>query len=221
MGVIDMKKIAIYGVGGFGREIACLIRKINEAKQGEEPWELIGFFDDGVPAGTRNPYGKVLGGLEALNAFPQALAVVIAIATPSVLLSLPSKITNPNVYFPNLIAPDIIFFDEASVKMGKGNIIGWGSRLSCNVSLGDFNVAVGNLTVGHDSQIGSGNAMFPETRISGGCEIGNGNFFGMRSAVLQYVKIGNCTRVGAGSFVMRKTRDGFLYTGNPARKTEI
>lgn len=215
------REIAIYGAGGFGREIACLIRKINEANPLEEQWKLIGFFDDGVPVGTRNVYGEVLGGIDILNAFPRQLGVVVAIATPTVLLSLPEKIKNPNIYFPNLIAPDVVFFDLASVSMGRGNVIGWGSRISCNVSLGDFNIAVGSLSVGHDSQIGNGNAMFPETRISGGCQIGSGNFFGMRSAVLQYVKIGNNTRIGAGSFVMRKTKDGFLYTGNPARKTEL
>ncbi|MBP3302235.1 MAG: hypothetical protein J6L64_03760 [Opitutales bacterium] len=215
------REIAIYGAGGFGREIACLIRKINEANPSEGQWKLIGFFDDGVPVGTRNAYGEVLGGIDILNAFPRQLGVVVAIATPAVLLSLPEKIKNPNIYFPNLIAPDVVFFDPVSISVGRGNVVGWGSRISCNVSLGDFNIAVGSLSVGHDSQIGNGNAMFPETRISGGCQIGDGNFFGMRSAVLQYVKIGNNTRIGAGSFVVRKTKDGFLYTGNPARKTEL
>lgn len=217
----EVREIAIYGAGGFGREIACLIHKINEANPAGEQWKLIGFFDDGVPAGTRNAYGEILGGIDALNAFPRSLGVVIAIATPAVLLSLPEKVKSPNIYFPNLIAPDVVFFDRESVVIGQGNVIGWGSRISCNVSLGDFNIAVGSLSVGHDSQIGSGNAMFPETRISGGCQIGNGNFFGMRCAILQYVKIGSNTRIGAGAFVMRKTKDGFLYTGNPARKTEL
>ena len=40
-----MKKIAIYGAGGFGREVACLLNKINEV---EPTWDLVGFFDDGV-----------------------------------------------------------------------------------------------------------------------------------------------------------------------------
>ena len=44
-----MKKIAIYGAGGFGREVACLLNKINEVKL---TWELIGFFDDGLAIGT-------------------------------------------------------------------------------------------------------------------------------------------------------------------------
>ncbi|MEG2122093.1 MAG: serine acetyltransferase, partial [Rikenellaceae bacterium] len=39
-----MKEIAIYGFGGFGREVACLINMINEVTP---QWKIIGFFDDG------------------------------------------------------------------------------------------------------------------------------------------------------------------------------
>ena len=39
-----MKDIAIYGAGGFGREVACLLRRINEQAP---QWNLRGFFDDG------------------------------------------------------------------------------------------------------------------------------------------------------------------------------
>ena len=38
-----MNNIAIYGAGGFGREVACLIKRINEKSP---TWNLIGFFDD-------------------------------------------------------------------------------------------------------------------------------------------------------------------------------
>ena len=77
-----MNNIAIYGFGGFGREIACLLTQIN----GIQPeWKLIGFFDDGVPAGAANRYGEVLGNLDTLNCYPDDLAVVIAIATPKYL----------------------------------------------------------------------------------------------------------------------------------------
>ena len=38
-----MKDIAIYGAGGFGKEVACLINRINEK---DPSWNLIGFFDD-------------------------------------------------------------------------------------------------------------------------------------------------------------------------------
>ena len=41
MEITKLKKIAIFGAGGFGKEVACIINKINEIKQ---TWELIGFF---------------------------------------------------------------------------------------------------------------------------------------------------------------------------------
>lgn len=38
-----MKDIAIYGAGGFGREVACMIKHINESA--DEPiWNLVGFL---------------------------------------------------------------------------------------------------------------------------------------------------------------------------------
>ena len=40
-----MKDIAIYGFGGFGHEVACLIQHINEV---EPTWNIVGYFDDGV-----------------------------------------------------------------------------------------------------------------------------------------------------------------------------
>ena len=115
-----MKKIAIYGAGGFGREVACLIRKINE--QSSE-WELIGFFDDGIEQGTKNEYGVVLGGIVEVNTFPEELAVVLAIASPKIVEKIVENITSSKIYYPNIISPDVIYLDKVNVNIGKGNII--------------------------------------------------------------------------------------------------
>ena len=40
-----MKDIVIYGAGGFGREIACLLNLINEKTP---EWNIIGFLDDKI-----------------------------------------------------------------------------------------------------------------------------------------------------------------------------
>lgn len=40
-----VKDIAIFGAGGFGREVACLLRKINAV---EPTWNFVGFYDDGL-----------------------------------------------------------------------------------------------------------------------------------------------------------------------------
>ena len=213
-----MKDIIIYGFGGFGHEVACLINHINEEKQ---TWNIVGYIDDGVEAGTKCKYGEVLGNIDTLNAWKTPLSVVIAIGSPKFLELLPGRITNPLVDFPNIIAPNVFYFDKDTVSMGKGNIVTFGCRLSCNVQMGDFNVLNGNISIGHDASIGSYNLFFPEVRISGQTSVGDKNYFGSRSFIAQCLKVGNENRFGAGTYVLRKIKDGGFYMGNPAKKVDI
>lgn len=208
-----MKKIAIYGAGGFGREVACLINKINEKSP---EWDIIGFFDDGIEKGTRNEYGEILGGINEVNNYPEKLAVVLAIASPKIIEKIIGNITSSKIYFPNIISPDVIFLDRNNVRIGKGNIICSSCLLSCNVDLGDFNILNGFIPIGHDTKIGNFNSIMPSVKISGEVTIGNRNFFGVNSVVLQQTKIGNDTVIGANSLILRKTKDGMTYVGSPA-----
>lgn len=218
----DMRDIAIYGAGGFGREVACLIKKINECIDlQEEQWNLIGFFDDVLPVGSPNEYGKVLGGIDALNTYEKELDIAIAIGSPNAVRTIASKISNPKVSFPNIVSPDIIFLDGGSVEMGMGNIVCSRCLVSCNVKIGNFNIFNGYIPVGHDTLIGDYNVVMPSVNISGGVCIGDCNFFGVQSVVLQYVHIGNNVRVGANSVIMRHTKDNNLYMGNPAKKVNF
>ena len=89
-----MKDIAIYGYGGFGHEVACLIQHINKI---QPTWNIVGYFDDGVANGSCCKYGKVLGDIHTLNAWNQPLSVVIAIGTVKYLEEIPNKITNPSL----------------------------------------------------------------------------------------------------------------------------
>ena len=214
---IVMKDVAIYGFGGFGREVACLLNKINELGK---TWNLVGFFDDGFEVGTENRYGKVLGGIDALNSYKTPLNVVIAIANPKIIKKLVAGITNNKVEFPNLIAPNVNIFDTNAFEIGKGNIIFWGCRLSCDVAIGNFNLINGAVSLGHDVKIGDCNVLGPSTRLSGNCVVGNENLFGVESVVLQGIKIGYEKEIGIGSVVIRDTKDHTFYFGNPAKIIE-
>ena len=214
-----MKDIVVYGAGGFGREIACLIRLINEQ---EALWNIVGFLDDNQELwGTANEYGTVLGGVEWINSYDKPIACAIAIGNPTAVESIVSKITNPHVDYPNLIAPSVTFLDKGTLKIGRGNIFCTNCFVSCNVSIGDFNLFNGYIPIGHDTEIGNYNVVMPSCNISGGVKIGSVNFFGVQSVVLQYIKIGNNTRIGANSVIMRKTKDGYLYIGNPAKRVDL
>lgn len=215
-----MRNIIIYGAGGFGREIACLLRLINEKEY--EKWNLIGFLDDNPNlTGTENEYGTVLGGADWLNTQSEPLAVAVAVGSPNAVKSIVSKITNPNVEFPNLYAPTTTFLDKESLRIGRGNIFCSNCFISCNVKVGDFNLFNGYIPIGHDTEIGNYNVVMPSCNISGGVKMGDCNFLGVQSVVLQYIKIGNETRVGANSVIMRKTKDGYLYIGNPAKRLDL
>lgn len=215
-----MKDIAIYGFGGYGREIASIIKSINIVKP---TWNILGFFDDDQSKlGLENEYGKVLGGIDFVNSYDKELSVVMAIASPNVLEKIITNINNPNLSFPNIIAPTVFFFDKETFNIGYGNVICHHCRVSTDVTMGNFNLINGCCSFGHDVKLGNYNMMQPETRVSGETTIGNKNFFGVRCTILQGLKIGNETRIGAGSFIIRKTKDGQTYFGNPAKmlKTE-
>lgn len=213
-----MKDIAIYGAGGFGRETACLLREINEVAP---TWNFIGFFDDGLPAGTRNHQGETLGGIDALNALDRDLAIVFAIAAPKTVEGLFGRISNPRIEFPNIVAPTARVLDPATLKLGRGNVISHHSSISCDVELGDFNLFNTQIYVGHDARVGSFNMFNPGVRISGNVSVGDRNFFGVGSVVLQGVSVGDDATLGVNSVLFRPARNGSTYFGNPAKKFDF
>ncbi len=213
-----MRDIAIYGAGGLGKEVACLIRAINKEKsRGEEQYHLVGFFDDSRQPGTDvSVFGRVVGGMDSLNAWQSPLSVVIAVGSPSTLHSITHRITNPHVTFPNLIHPSTRFASRDTLKIGKGNIIMWNCLISCDVKIGDFNIFIGNTGIGHDDAIGNCNVII-NGAVSGSVVIGDGNTIGTGSIVIQQLRIGNNVTLGAGSVLMTRPKDGCTYIGNPAK----
>jgi sugar O-acyltransferase (sialic acid O-acetyltransferase NeuD family) len=210
-----MRNVVIYGGGGYGKEVACLIRAINNV---QASWNFIGFIDDGIPVGTSNVYGKVLGGIEYLHNIKEQLDVVLAIGNPGIQSLISKKILNPNIRFPNIVAPDVLFLDSDTFSIGLGNIIGFRSIISCFVNFGNFNLLNSDVFIGHETIVGNFNMFNPSVRISGQVTIGNTNFFGVCSIVLQNKKIGDNTTISANSVVIRNTASNCLYHGNPAIK---
>ncbi|MCR4614131.1 MAG: serine acetyltransferase [Bacteroidaceae bacterium] len=207
-----MKDIAIFGAGGFGREVACLINIINGC---EPTWNLIGFFDEVKEIGTRNEYGEILGGIDVVNEWEKPLALVIAIGDPHSVKHIVENVNNAQIDYPNLIAPDTIFLDRKNITFGRGNIVCSRCLFSTNVRIGDFNTFNGYITVGHDSTFGDFNSLMPAVRISGEVNVGNENFFGVDAVVIQHINIGNRTRIGANSLIIRKTKDDNTYVCPP------
>ena len=210
-----MKKIAIYGAGGSGKEIAWMLKEINDVNP---TWELIGFFDDGKSRGEKVSFNKnILGGINELNACKEELAIVLAFGNPHTISAVRNRITNTNIYFPNLIHPILWCAAMESNSLGMGNIILGGCIFSCNISIGNFNLFNGLVCLGHDVRIGSYNIFMPAVRVSGNVIIGDKNLLGVSSIVLQQLKIGEGVVLSPGSVLLHKPKNNSTYIGNPAR----
>ena len=128
-----------------------------------------------------------------------------------------TRITNPLIQYPNIIASGVNFYDRDSVKMGRGNFIGPNSSVSCGVTFGDFNLLNVFSQVGHDATFGNYNVIMPSVNISGAVEMGDGNLFGAKSIAIQCIKVGAGVTIAPNSVLTRNAKDGKTYIGNPAK----
>lgn len=212
-----MKKIALYGRGGLGHEVAAAIR--NGWVRDSEDWEIIGYFDDRdfSDAPSDRLCGDWLGGIDALNSREEPLGVILCFGSPRTRLAVAGKIVNPRIDFPNCIATNFRISDPESFSIGKGNIIQGGCSVTTNVTVGDFNLFNGKVALGHDVTIGNGNVFMPGCRISGEVTAGDSNLFGAMSFVKQGLRIGSDVTLSPLSALLTKPKDGNTYIGNPAK----
>jgi hypothetical protein len=74
-----MKDLVILGAGGCGRDVLWLIKSLNNLKP---QWNILGFVDDNLNKDTKCDT-KVIGNIEWLASYPEALDVVVCIG-PSI-----------------------------------------------------------------------------------------------------------------------------------------
>ena len=208
-----IQDLAIYGAGGFGREMALMVEQINaEIKS----WNVIGFFDDGKRVGETVDGLQVLGGIDELNRWKTPLAVVVALADPAIRRDVVGTVENDQINFPVMIHPRSLPGSRGN-KYGKGTLITAGCILTTGIELGDFVIVNLSSTIGHDAKIGNYTSVMPGCNISGGVTIGAGSLIGTGAQVLQYLNIGNDCKIGAGAVVTKSVGDHQTYVGIPAK----
>jgi UDP-3-O-[3-hydroxymyristoyl] glucosamine N-acyltransferase len=112
---------------------------------------------------------------------------------------------------------DFYIGDKETFKIGEGNIIVGSCAVTCNVSIGNFNLLNGAVVMGHDSTLGDYNVIMPGTRISGEVSIGNRNLLGSMSFVKQQLTIKDDVTLSPLSALLTKPKSGCTYIGNPAK----
>lgn len=209
-----MEKIAIFGSGGFGREVKTIIDAINYEKP--DTFNFIGFFDDGVDKGKMINGYPVIGGIKELNEYPESISVIVSIGNPQIKKTIISKITNDKISYPSIIHPKASISND-DVILGKGCIICEGTILTCNIKIKDFVILNLMCTVGHDTIIEDYSAFMPSVNISGEVVIQEGVYVGTGAKIINQLEIGENTIVGAGAVVSKSLPANCTAVGIPAK----
>ena len=210
-----MEKLVIVGSGGLAREIKWLVDECNRI---EKRWDVLGWISN-EKEGTIIAGIPVLGDDEWLLNYQDDINVVIAIGNGLLRRKIAKKYRcNPNISFPNIIAPSACLSD--TVNYGCGCIIMSLSSFTVNISIGDFVVCNPGCTVGHDCKIEDFVSINPGANISGNITLKEGTTVGTGACIIQGLTIGNDAIVGAGSTVIRNVPDGCTVVGVPAKPLE-
>lgn len=209
-----MKDIAIFGSGGFGREVQMLIEQINYLKK---EWNFIGFFDDGIDQGKVINNAEILGDINQLNSYSSELHLVLAIGNPQTKENIISKIDNPVIMYPTLINPNVLIGNSNYVSIGEGSIICGGVIITVNINIGKHVILNLSCTVGHDTNIGDFSSLMPTVNISGETVIGSHVYIGTGVKIINQIEVGQNTIIGAGAVVTKSLPPDCTAVGIPAK----
>lgn len=210
------RELVIVGTGGLAKEAAQLARQMDPKST---RWTCIHYVaESAAMIGTSLPYGVVRYVDADVEVRTSECDVVIAIGYPQQRRRVAQRLVrNSALAFPNLIHPTVCI-DSNWVSMGRGNMIAKGAVLTCDITVGDFNLVNWNVTIGHDARVGSYNVLNPSTNLSGNTNIGDACLLGTGCQVLERLTVAVDVTIGAGAVVTKSIEaPGGTYVGVPAR----
>lgn len=209
-----VKKIVLYGAGGYARELANMIAALNRIKP---RYELLGFLvDEDYYKGNTviNGY-PVLGSGKWLKDHPD-VCCTCAIADVDGRMRIQEELMAAGVEMETLLAPGA--YISSSAVLGRGCVVFTHSLISANCVIEDGVFLNACTTVGHDARIGRYSSIMPGVGISGGVVIGEKVNIGGHAFIIPDRKVGDGATVAAGSIVFTNVKAGTLVLGNPAKR---
>lgn len=207
-----IKKIAIIGAGGFGREVKWLIDSINIT---QKKWDFIGYYDDDLSQRKSIEQKLLLGSIDQLNNVDESLAVVIAIGNPKIKKKIVEQINNSNLYFPSLVHTNCLIGNN--VTFGQGAVICANNILTCDIIIEDFVTLNLACTVGHDTTIKSYCSIMPTVNVSGEVLLEECVYVGTGAKIINQINIGSHSTIGAGAVVIKDVPRNSISVGVPAK----
>jgi sugar O-acyltransferase (sialic acid O-acetyltransferase NeuD family) len=211
------QEIAIYGGGGFAREVAWLVESCNF----DGPrYQVVCFIDDNEALQGADLNAIPVVALEtARSRFPRA-RVVGGVGEPGLRQRLMDKASAAGFAFETVIHPRV----ERSrwVEVGAGTVICAGNILTTNIRLGQHVQINLDCTVGHDVIMGDYVTLAPGVHVSGCVHLGLRVYLGTGATIVNGTRdhplvIEDDVVVGAGACVTKSIAAGLTVVGVPAR----
>ena len=212
-----MKKIAIFGASGFGREVLPVIRAQLQANE-LQPWDLV-FVDDSPAASTVNGH-RVLSYAQWLAQPATSRYISIAIANSTIREKLALRCISDGIQFFDVKASNVVAMDD--VQIGAGAVLCPFVTLTSNIRIGQHFHANIYSYVAHDCVIGDFVTFAPAVHCNGNVLVEDHAYIGS-GAILRQGKpgkpliIGKGAVVGMGAVVTKDVAPGTTVVGNPAR----
>jgi sugar O-acyltransferase (sialic acid O-acetyltransferase NeuD family) len=209
------RPIAIFGAGGFGREVLQVVLDINAQAGGDAPWRPVGFIVDGASSADAVHGLPILGGVEWLGQHADA-AYVVAVGSSAGRRRIVQRIVAACPNRPaTLIHPRAWLGDN--VEVGAGSVLCAGCLVTTDIRIGKHvHVNIG-ATIGHDASLGDYVTLNPGVNVSGNVTLNEGVEVGTGSVIIPRIAIGHWSVLGAGAVVTRSLDANVTAVGAPAR----
>lgn len=211
-----IKNLYIVGARGFGREVFQLAK---ESIGYKSEFEIKGFLDDKSNSlDGYEGYPDIISSVESF--IPSDNDVfVIALGEVQYKKKYAEILLAKSANFYTLIHKDA--YISQNVKIGNGCIICAYSRISCDVTIGDFNTFQPFSVAGHDVKVGNYCHFNTYSFMGGFVEIEDQVTLHTGSIVHPHKRIKKESTIGAGAVVLRNVQEKTTMFGNPAKKLTI
>jgi sugar O-acyltransferase (sialic acid O-acetyltransferase NeuD family) len=199
--------VAIFGTGGFAREVACIL---HDQGRGDR---IVAFHEPDEVYEARELLGVPVRPQSTFD--PAKHRAVVGIGNPTLRQKVVGELPT-NTVFDTLIHPTVVM--SQWVEVGAGSVICAGCVLTCQISIGEHCHLNLNSTVGHDCTFGDFCTVAPGTNISGNCAFGNRVDVGTQASFRQHVRICDDAVIGMGTVVVKDILEAGTYVGVPAKK---
>ena len=202
--------LAVFGAGGFGREVAWLAESCGR--------EVAYFLDDNPQVAKLNDIPVIT--FDELVAKRGEFEIAIGVGSPKARESIAKRVATAKLPFAELVHPRV----EKSrwITWGSGVVICAGNILTTNITLGEHVQLNLDCTIGHDVKLGDFATLAPGVHLSGWVFVGARAYFGTGAVVINGtaeapIVIGDDAVIGAGACVVKSIPAGVTAVGVPAR----